>query len=172
MAGPFDIQRVARGLPDLLGMKATGASNAQLAPELRPVLDLWNPYTIDRLTIAGDTTAVVNGTGQWPGASGTLVVPAGQVWDVRNLTLQRTAALAAGTVYNLCFSIDRGFGLWTVEGPPVAFDATSSPLHGIRFAPGSLLLRGSEKPSLVCTKYTAGTAVAFTLLMEYVPLLV
>jgi hypothetical protein len=94
MAGPQDIQRVPRGLIDLLGMRATGQTPAQLDATVNGQIELLEFYLNERFVIATQTGSIVIS----PGLTGfnSLTVPNGQLWLLYQMTFSSVSS-AAGT---------------------------------------------------------------------------
>jgi len=57
VAGPLDIQRPARGLTDLLGLRALGESPKLMAEAITGTLDLLGLYALDRRTSSESITS-------------------------------------------------------------------------------------------------------------------
>lgn len=94
MAGPQDIQRVPRGLIDLLGMRATGQTPAQLGGDVRGSLELLEFYLNERFVVfQGNTGNIIANGLQSPAGS---TVPNGQLWLLFQLSLSSNIS-AAGT---------------------------------------------------------------------------
>lgn len=74
MAGPLDIQRVPRGLVELLGMRASGDSPPQLAQQIIGSLELTDMFLADRMRLTSFSSGValalgtsITSTGPGPG---------------------------------------------------------------------------------------------------------
>jgi len=98
MAGPLTIQRFPKGLIEILGMRATGDTPAQLAQDVSGDLDLLDFYLLDRCRDLSITTGVAiasagfttMGTASGPGA--------GFIWLVYSISVQFGAVAAAATL--------------------------------------------------------------------------
>lgn len=97
MAGPFTIQRVPRGVLELLGLRGSGDLPHEMAQEIRATLDIGPFYGFDLLrTPSSLVAAVANG---W-NTTAALTVPAGEIWVVTNATVQwGSGAGAAGSLW-------------------------------------------------------------------------
>lgn len=98
MAGPLDIQRPARGLVDLLGLRATGDSPHQMADAVSGVLDLLDMYLIDRRTSTMTLTSAAvsaNGILNFNALPALQPLPPGQAIAVYSVALEYTVAAAA-----------------------------------------------------------------------------
>jgi len=101
MAGPLTIQRFPKGLIEILGMRATGDTPAQLAQDVSGDLDLMDHYLLDRCRDLAITTGVAipaagvttMGTASGPGA--------GFIWLVYDIWVQFGAVAAAATLQSI-----------------------------------------------------------------------
>jgi hypothetical protein len=106
MAGPFTIQRVPKGLLDLLNMKGSGLLPQDLSGVVSPSLEMFDLYAQDKFVSTRTSTNVANLNGFW-GISGTAPwVPDGELWLLSHLTVTSTN-MAAGETYRLAVAISR-----------------------------------------------------------------
>lgn len=161
---PQPINRVPPGLLSLLGIKSLGMNPAQLADELRGILDLTQLYTEAANETIFGTTPAVNAVGQFEFTNtGTRAKPnPGELWVVRRVAVAPTAALGAGTTYNvqLC-TIHSTYGQVTgMIGQPISATVGASPAtgstEGVPF-----LVSANTSIALWCNSLTLGVAANF-----------
>ena len=100
MAGPFTVQRIPRGLLDLLSMKGGGFFPTELMPQVMPSIELLDWYGFElRSSPPISGTAVVNANGPWAAAAAT--VPPSELWAVYNITVVNSPNFAAGEAYRI-----------------------------------------------------------------------
>lgn len=104
MAGPLDIQRVAVGLTDLLGLRATGDSPHQIGQEVRATLEMLDLYTAYRVEFLQGATANVAALGFLTSSIG--AVPNGEMWLVYQIGYF-SGAFAAATDCRFAGSLQR-----------------------------------------------------------------
>lgn len=95
MAGQFDIQRVARGLLDMLAMKSTGSTPVQLAPFMQSTVDVLELYLQDNRLVSNPSVSSPT-AGYNTGST----VPAGELWIVNNISV--LTQTAAGGPFTFC----------------------------------------------------------------------
>lgn len=98
------VQRFPRGLLELLSMRASGGTPAQIADTLVPVLDLFEMYAADLFRSQRTTTGVIAAVGFSGATAG--IVPPGELWLLRALSLL-TSNMAAGENYTLAPAVSR-----------------------------------------------------------------
>lgn len=76
------INRLARGLLDLLGNTNQGDNPSELLAQVRPSIDLGELYMSERITLFSQTGAINNGV---PALDFSAEVPAGEIWLLRSL---------------------------------------------------------------------------------------
>lgn len=79
MAGPQDIQRVPRGLLELLGMQSAGATPRELAPAVSPSIELMQFYALQQQISLGTTDATMAESDAIE-----FTVPANRLWLLMN----------------------------------------------------------------------------------------
>jgi hypothetical protein len=99
MADIQTIQRVPRGLLDLLGSKGTGDTPHLLNAALVPVIDLWWLYALEnQQQLNGNTANLATGSqGFQAAATTTFTVPDGEIWLLLNHSIS-FGPLAAGDI--------------------------------------------------------------------------
>lgn len=137
MAGPFDVQRVPRGLLDALNMRGGGQTPKMLAQELAGSFELRELY-------AQDNRIQVDALGGAPAAgfntSGTATVPAGELWVVTHLGVfvsngvGVSITLAPAYQVNATSAFSRTVGAYTTIGASVIVQV------GQQFGFGELVL--------------------------------
>jgi hypothetical protein len=105
VAGPFDIQRIPKGLLDFLGLKATGDSPHTLEMSVRGQISLDRYYLADRSQNIAPTIAIT-ANGYFTPA--TAIVPAGEMW--LPMALRVSATNAAATSYQWAPAYRRAIG--------------------------------------------------------------
>jgi hypothetical protein len=105
MSGPLTIQRVPRGLLYALAMKGSGDTPTQLRSEVQGSFDLTALYFGDAQRSLTATSPVFNTDSNNDFAA--LIVPAGELWILTALTLERSNVLA-GTNFDMWGFYARG----------------------------------------------------------------
>lgn len=151
MAGPLDIQRLPRGLLDLLGLLSGGDTPHQFANTTTGVLDLLDLYTVDRLQVLSALITVppaALGNFQFAGS----VVPQGQVWLVKEMTVNNGGVVAAAASIDWSPVIFRNqslVGNGTIQSRVISSGA------GTNYGAGAVY----EKPNLVLPGQSFGVQV-------------
>jgi len=111
VAWRFDIQRVPRGLLDILGLKATGDTPHQLAQEISGGLDITPLYLQDQLrSITGFIAGVAGGYNL------VSTVPNGEMWWMTNVGGLLTAGAAGTGKLVWCYRRKLASGDWKSIG--------------------------------------------------------
>lgn len=156
MATPFDIQRYPQGLVDLLGMKATGNTPAQLSQQTGGVVELADYYLWDRVQAnVGQSPVAIGVVGFLANSTGATVVPQGELWVLYDATL-RVPAIAAATALTLTLVIQRSFAgtsAWFALTEQQRLAAGQGCLVGPRFD-RPLLLRPGDTFGTYCSDIT------------------
>lgn len=154
MAGPLTIQRVPRGLLDMLVMKGSGASPTDLAPYIQGSIDLSQLFLQDTVLNDNSNTNVVNAIGAFI-ATGS-VVPDGQLRLVTNVTAVANANNAAGesVTFQLCYLRPQSTTPH-VFGEPITVGNSVRGLKGYQFS-SPLIARPGTSFGLYATSVTAG----------------
>jgi len=130
MAGPQDIQRLPKGLIDLLGMKATGNTPAQLAQQVISTLNTDDLYLIDRCLSVQGASSAVNALGTFAFAN--CQVPAGSLYLLYSVGIS-VPALAAASSVQLTGVINRAGGFPTACTDQIAIPASTGAFFGRAF---------------------------------------
>lgn len=170
MAGPFTIQRVPKGLLDLLNMKGSGLLPQDLGPNILGTLELLELYAQEKFVSARTATATANLNGFWA-ISGTTGVPDGEIWLLTALTAS-SSNMAAGETYRLCLGISRaGFATLELLGEyQTASGVTQRIGIGHEFQPFTVL-QPRDSIGVYVSDITAG-AHAFSIDYSYYRLLI
>jgi hypothetical protein len=164
-ARELTIQRVPRGLLDLLSMKGTGRTPTELQDRLQGTIDLTQSYLQDRLVTAVFSTAAVAAVGDVNAIGSN--VPPGELWIAYHLAI--AATVAAGNSYRLVPAVFRRTGTVIGNyGPRAqAYAATERVCLGWDLQ-GSFLWPG-DSVGLGCEQVTAGTT-AFSVYLYHAKL--
>lgn len=122
MAGPLTIQRVPRGLLHALSMKGSGELPAELASQILGTFDTTAFYLGEN--VRGASGALQTAADGWV-TSGSLTVPAGELWLVNNLSWS-CSNIAAGD----SFSFTPGYLRKTTQGVLGFSEAKASVVGG------------------------------------------
>jgi hypothetical protein len=166
------IQRYPFGLPGLLDMKAGGDVPVELAQVAQGTLDLAEFYLAPRLRVAGGSTAALNTTGFFQGNN--LTVPAQEIWVVRTITISAPQNPAATTYRARPAYVRAGFNLTAlIQGGPASVEGNAGDrlLCGWSFDPYRLFMPG-DAFGVWIEDVTLGTATAFDVSVDYVPVLI
>jgi hypothetical protein len=107
MAGPQDIQRLPKGLVDLLGMRATGDTAHYFSNEVAGSLDLLDMYLLDRHTAWSSNPAAAAGAVTiYPLSILPDRPPPGELWLVYEASLVMGVIAAASTL-DVAFVVSR-----------------------------------------------------------------
>lgn len=106
MAGPLTIQRVPRGLLDLLSLKGAGQLPTDLGDRISGTIELGDLYLQDRVQTGAFTTGVLAAIGD--AAALLSSVPAGELWVAYHLAIGAT--IGVGASYTLRPAIFRRTG--------------------------------------------------------------
>jgi hypothetical protein len=160
MAGPLTIQRFPKGLIDLLGMRATGDTPAQLAQDVGGSLELQDLYLFDRLIGQRTGTAVaINALGNFAFLNQS--VPDGRLRFLYGLSVE-VPAPAAATALTLVLTVNRGAAnVRNFVGPSTKLIAGEGNAWGAWFGPPMLLGPG-DSTSIYCSQVTGAPAVTVT----------
>lgn len=174
MAGPLTIQRVATGLADLLGLRATGQLPANLAETVAATVDIWPLYGLDRQAAKTGTSAAIGAVGTiFPSVGAPTTVPAGEIWDVLGITISKNGGgvLGAGTTYKIAPMISRNGLTNTTEllSPIVSFTTGENPIVTATFRAGSLIARPTDFLGGICVGGTFGVPTAFDIGVTVIP---
>lgn len=144
MAGPLTIQRLPRGLLDLLLMKGSGETPQQLAADVQASVDIGALYLVDKQEIVLNNTNVLAGTGFY-GVGAPLTVPDRELWLVVNISAISNAMIAGDTVVGRC-AITRAptSAGWIEIGPANSATGAGQFSAGWDFAPYRLLRSGDS----------------------------
>lgn len=168
MAGEFSIQRPATGLPDLLGMKATGLSPVDLAPMLSATIDITDLYTARRMlyaSVSGNPNlTTINSISRGP------QVPFGEMWQVWNIGVE-TAALGAGISFRLqmLMLLTNNGGNFIHIGQPETYTTGQKVRMGYQFTRPMILGPGDDI-SVVPIDSIGSPNVNPTIYCAYVPI--
>jgi hypothetical protein len=159
VAGRYTIQRVPRGLLDLLGLKGFGDNPTELEDKVRGVVDLTQLYLGDQFVSLATGTPNISANGFNVAADQVLTVPAGTYWLVSGFVCQRSVALAAATSCSVQLGVSR---LGAVSAMPLAPDErvvlTGETFSlGVCFNPGQLVLRPGDRLGCYTQKGLYGT---------------
>lgn len=166
MAGPNTVQRIPRGLLELLNMKGAGQLPSELAGALVPTIDVRDLYAADLFQAFTCNTNVANLTGLWGSATvGSQTVPAGELWVGRRLTVTSTD-MAVGEAYNVRLAITRANFAMTELSDVVATASGAGTRIGLGWDLNGMLLRPQDSWGIFVTQITAG-AHAFTIGLSY-----
>lgn len=97
MAGPLTIQRLPRGLLDLLLMKGSGEAPTELAAEIRASVDIGALYLIDKQETIIGSTNVLGAVGFY-GVGTPLTVPDREMWLLTHVSVLSNAMIAGDTI--------------------------------------------------------------------------
>lgn len=161
MAGRQTIQRVPRGLLDMLLMKGTGDTPTELAAQVLGTIDLSQLYQNDKMEQVTGTTSTINLNGFWGVGSG-MTVPAGELWLLHNLSAYFVTNLAAGEEYQIGCAIFRAQWTYVQLSPnysPLCSGINDRPAVGWQFERPEIL-RPSDNLGVNCTHILAGAHVA------------
>jgi len=145
MAGPLTIQRFPKGLIEILGMRATGDTPAQLAQDVSGDLDLLDFYLLDRCQDRLITSISIPAVGEIN--MGTTAGPApGFIWLVYDLAVRLPTPAAASSI-QCVWGIQRTASAMTmIEGlrspvvlPGDTFDAAKHFEKPLIMRPGDLV---------------------------------
>jgi len=159
VAGRFTIQRVPRGLLDVLALKATGDTPHELADSVSGGFDLSPFYLQDRIvSITGFIAGVATGYNL------VRTVPAGEMWWMTNVGGLLTSGAAGAGKLSWCFRRQAASGDWKPFGlPEVVYVANDVRLTGGQINMGTMPLILSPGDDFGCyVGNFAGTATLFT----------
>jgi hypothetical protein len=170
VAGPLDIQRVPKGLIDLLGMKATGDTPHILDTATRASLDVLNYYLIDRkVNLQGQTGVAVNALGFLITSSNPQGPQPGEIWLVHSAAMA-FPALAAATTLKGFMAIKRtgilGAACYQFLGPEVNLPALTGGGSGETYQLPWIMLPG-EVFGFYCTAITGVPASTPQFWLQY-----
>jgi hypothetical protein len=140
VAGPFTIQRVPRGVLELLGLRGSGDLPHEMAQEIRATLDIGPFYGFDLLKTPSQLTAsVANG---WNIAH---TVPPGELWVPTNISAEFSSGVGAAAF--LCLGYKRlqdNTGPNRSFGQSVTLGASAIAQMGVSFNFGQLILASGD----------------------------
>jgi hypothetical protein len=172
MAGPQDIQRVPRGLIDLLGMRATGQTPAQLGGDIRGSLELLEFYLNERTRVLQGTSGTIVAPGISVVTGST--VPQGQLWLLFQISLS-SGLSAAGQGAILTGGVLRnpsGINPYFALTDPFTWGAVQAVGTGKTFARPVIMQPGDQLAIRTSAILTAAPAIAVTVDAYYAPLLI
>jgi len=153
VSGPLDIQKVALGVPDLLGL-AGGVTPESILKEVRGSLDLLDNYLLQRrLGTSAITQLHPNATGWWPfAAPSTLTVPQSKALMVYSAFT--TVITGAASTFTGALAIKRASfqtlpGYTFIDGHPWQMVANDSATFGRYFERPVIMLPGDELGLLI-----------------------
>jgi hypothetical protein len=166
MAGPQDIQRFPKGLIDLLGMRATGETPAQLAQQVISNIEVLDLYLLDRLSTFQISTAAITATGNvlFPNTT----VPNGEIWWVYELSYQLPSLAAATSLQtNLCvYRSQASTNLPLALGPAQTTPALFGNQWGIHFE-NPLIMTAGQSVGIYTSQITGAPGSAPQLTMHF-----
>jgi len=114
MAGPLTIQRFPKGLIEILGMRATGDTPAQLAQDVSGSIDLIDHYLLDRTQDKLLTSISIPAVGEINmGVAGVAGPLPGFIWLVYDLAVRLPTPAAASSI-QCVWGIQRTAGAMTM----------------------------------------------------------
>lgn len=156
------IQRVPRGLLDLLSMKGAGQNPTELEEKITGIIDLTQAYLQDRLVTQTFATPAVGAVGD-VGATGSNV-PAGELWIAYSLSIAGT--VAAGNAYRLVPAVFRRTGIVISQYGPRAQSYVATERVALGWDLGGTFMWPGDSVGLGCEQVTAGTT-AFSVYLYY-----
>lgn len=155
---PMPIQRVPLGLLELLGGKGSGATPNQLLDGVVAVLDLEHFYLAPLTRVVTGSTATVNATGTWMNTSSAMIVPAGELWLVRNASVVAATPLGVGESCAVqMLYVSAGYSNANILGTPSQFPQNTRPAVGWNFGNDGLMLLPQSNFGVFVTEATALT---------------
>ena len=142
MAGPLDIQRLPKGLIDLLGMRATGDTPHQLAQSTIAQLEVTDYYLSDRVVgLSVQPAAALAATGFSLGVGS--AVPAGEQWMVYSAAII-VPTIAAATALKTSLVIRRAFAAYQVLVATPQIPASEGFIGGVTFERPMVMRSGDD----------------------------
>lgn len=169
MAGRFTIQRVPRGLLDLLGLKGFGDNPSELEDKVRAHVDITQLYLGDQFQSAATATANISANGFNTAATSLLTVPAGTYWLVSGFVAQRSVALPAATNFAVQLGVLRQGSASPMPLLPderVVLTGETFAL-GVTLNPGQLVMRPGDQLGIYTQKGAYGTAIPVSLQADF-----
>jgi len=172
MAGPQDIQRVPRGLIDLLGMRATGQTPAQLGNDIRGSLELLEFYLNERFRVLqGNSSNIVSPAISVVAGS---TVPQGQLWLLYQISLS-SGLSAAGQGAILTGGVLRnpsGINPYFALTDPFTWGAVQAVGVGANFSRPIIMQPGDQLAIRCSAIITAAPALPVTVDAYFAPILI
>lgn len=165
MADRFTIQRVPRGVLELLGLRGSGDLPHDMAQEIRATLDIGPFYGFDLLRTPSQLiAAVANGFN----THANLTVPSGEIWAMTNITAEISTGAGAAVVASLGYKRlqDNAGSARTLGLPTITMAATATQLQGVPLPFGTLLLSSGDTVGVRASGVAAGVT-AFIMLDYY-----
>lgn len=161
MADRFTIQRVPRGVLELLGLRGSGDLPHDMAQEVRATLDIAPFYGMDLLRTVSNLNAAP-GTG-WNTSATVLTVPAGEIWVMQNLTTSISTGVGGACVGSFGYRRlqDNAGPIRMIGLPQINLAASQLYQQGLTFNWGQVVLTAGDSVgvtvgsiTLPCTIFT------------------
>lgn len=160
------IGRYPSGYLELLDAKSNGTTPPDASEFVQPVIDVTAHYALGVQRVATANTGSVATTGFFA-AGGSLLIPSGEIWRVRQVHASG-AALAAGTTYRIRAGVTNTGLLGSFLLGPDSTSAVATDRPAAVWEPTfELLLGPGWSFGLWCEQFTAGTAQIFTIWVLY-----
>lgn len=171
MAGPFDIQRVPKGLVDTLGMRGTGDNPHVLGQEVRSTIETTDFYLIERLsTFQLSTQAVLAAAATFYPVDTASIVPPGQFWLMYSLSFRTGSVIPAATGVKF-------FGC--IQQTSIPCIVTDQAVGAVGESPGTgahwerpRILRPGDRPTVFCSGITGAPGLAVLVEAQFAVILV
>lgn len=164
MADRFTIQRVPRGVLELLGLRGSGDLPHDMAQEIRATIDIGPFYGFDLLrTPSSLTAAIANG---W-NTTTALTVPAGEIWVPSNISVELGSGVGAAAQVWLGYKrLQDNTGPNRSFGQGITLAASQTAQLGLSIAFGQLILASGDSVGVRATG-VAATVSSFICLDYY-----
>ena len=168
MADRFTIQRVPRGVLELLGLRGSGDLPHDMAQEIRATLDIGPFYGFDLLRTPSSLLSAMSAGFN---TSTALTVPAGEMWAVTNISAEISTAAASAATVNIGYKrLQDNTGPPRMIGlPSVVLGASQTVSMGVPLAFGVLILASGD--TIGCRAHTITTTVNALMAVDYYRLL-
>ncbi len=160
------IGRYPSGYLELLDAKSNGTTPPDASEYVQPVIDISAHYALGVQRVATVNTGAVGTTGFFS-AGGALLIPSGELWNVRQVHVTG-AALAAATVYRIRPGVANTGVIGQFLLGPDSAEAIATERPAASWEPEfELLLGPGWNFGLWCEAFTAGTSQPMTVTVLY-----
>jgi len=165
VAGLKTIQRFPRGLLHALAMKGSGDAPNQLSEAVLGTFALDEYYLADNSRVVFGQTANITVPTWWPNTSSACIVPAGEMWIVRNLSVWSGAFATGGYIvpgYQRKIATTANYCLITAGAVNVPAAVGQYVACGVQFQTNALVLYPGDTVG-VTSSVAIGINVSFAL---------